>query len=120
MVLDFGLETFFNVCPIKPNGKINLWNAIKKLITGKHYLGEQYNLEKYVDITNIEVSKNDEYQEHQDCMHCKIIDHGIYFLPRIMESVYDVDKPKLKKLYESAKTNISDRWNEVPIHEVAG
>jgi len=257
MVLDFNLDTFFNVSPIKPSGKINTWNAIKKLLGGKHYLGEQYNLEKalselvsnedfekykkdknfaicivgtvdfytgkryyvnlkevayehflkfvnasaslpiftpgifvdfpfkdfegnspsfnkvllfdggvrdhspthkilssnvfkitetctlfsradklsdmldpksfdpknilkilekYVDITNIEVSKNDEYQEHRDVKDKKIIDHGIYFLPRVMESVYDVDKPKLKKLYESARTTVSGSWDKVSTH----
>jgi predicted acylesterase/phospholipase RssA len=75
-------------------------------------------LEKYVDISNVEVSKNDEYQEHQDCVNSNIIDHGIYFLPRIMDGIYDVSKPKLKKMYETAKTVTSDQWDKVAGHNI--
>ena len=259
MVLNFNLDTFFNVSPIKPNGKLKTWNAIKKIISGKHYLGEQYNLEEtlseivsreefekykdddnlsicivgtvdfytgkrfyvnlkevtyehylkfvnasaslpiftpgifinfpfqdfegnaptyknvllfdggvrdhspthkilsskvfnitetctifsradelstilkpksfkpknilkilqqYVDITNVEVSKNDEYQEHQDVKEMNIIDHGIYFLPRIMDSIYDISKSKLRKMYKTAKTTTSAKWDQIAGHDI--
>jgi len=60
-ILNFELKTFFNVPPIKPNGKIRIWNAIKKIIGGKHYLGEQFNLEK----TLSEVVDRKEYEDYQ-------------------------------------------------------
>jgi predicted acylesterase/phospholipase RssA len=61
-VLNFDLKTFFNVPPIKPNGKIRIWNAIKKIIGGKHYLGEQFNLEK----TLSDVVNREDYEDYQN------------------------------------------------------
>ncbi|WP_074977154.1 patatin-like phospholipase family protein [Zhouia amylolytica] len=259
MVLDFSLKTFFNVPPVKENGKIRLFNAIGKIIAGKPYLGEQKNLERllkqivsreefehyktadnlpicivgavdfytgkrfyinlkevsyddfpkfvnasaslpiftpgvkfntkitdfegvsnahdkvllfdggvrdhspsakilnskitnfnitetctifsrpeslydilspfdflprnllkilerYVSITNAEVSKNDQAQEAQIIKEKEILDHGTFYLPRIMKGVYDVDKSRLAALYENSKEIVTDEsWNDVTL-----
>ena len=44
-VLNISMDDFFEVSPIKNNGKIKIGNAIKKIICGRHYLGDQKNLE---------------------------------------------------------------------------
>ena len=257
LVLDFDLNTFFSVSPVKKNGKIKVWNAVKKIIAGKHYLGEQNNLEtilsqvvtpedfnnykendafatcivgtvdfytgkrfyinlktvdydnflkfvnasasipiftpgisfsgpiedfegnvshfnkallfdggvrdhspshkilasmhkdfqvtetctifsrpdelteiidpkifkgdnllrilnRYVEITNAEVSKNDEWQEQKIIAEKGILDHGTFYLPRIMNSVYDVNKKRLKELYKRSKLLVNDdTWKAV-------
>ena len=65
-------------------------------------------LERYVAITNAEVSKNDEIQENLTIFKKRIIDHGTFYLPRIMQGVYDVDKERLRKLYEESKKLVND------------
>lgn len=56
-------------------------------------------LSRYVDITNVEISKNDESQIDKLCQ-TKGIKNNKVFLPRVMQSVYDTDKSRLKEIYE--------------------
>lgn len=65
-------------------------------------------LERYVEITNAEVSKNDEVQEKATIQKKGIVDHGTFYLPRIMHGVYDVDKQRLRQLYDAAKNLVND------------
>lgn len=65
-------------------------------------------LERFTEITNAEVSKNDEFQEKQTIREKGIIDHGTFYLPRIMQGVYDVDKERLRQLYEASKKLVND------------
>lgn len=257
LVLNLNLKAFFNVAPVKNNGKIKIWNAIIKIVIGKHYLGEQYNLEKilskvvteedfnkykedekyaicivgsvdfytgkrfyvnlkdvsyenflhfvnasssipiftpgiafnslikdfegntstfdkvllfdggvrdhspshkilssdkyknkitetctifsrpdnltdiidpksfkpqnllkilekYIEIANAEVSKNDEFQEKDIIKKQNIFNHGTFYLPKVMEGIYDVNKERLKKLYELSKKLVNDdTWKNV-------
>ncbi len=55
-------------------------------------------LSRYVDITNVEVSKNDELQINSFC-DAHRIKNTMLFLPRVMKSVYDTDPERLKKIY---------------------
>jgi len=71
-------------------------------------------LERFTEITNAEVSKNDEYQEKSTISKKGIVDHGTFYLPRIMHGVYDVDKTRLKALYEAAKNLVNDDTWESP------
>lgn len=59
-------------------------------------------LARYVDISNTEVSKNDEWQEDRLCRELNIKQTKI-FLPRVMESVYDVDPERLRQVYEAGR-----------------
>ena len=65
-------------------------------------------LERYVAITNAEVSKNDEVQEKNTILRKVIMDHGTFFLPRIMQGVYDIDKTRLRQLYDASKLLVND------------
>ncbi len=65
-------------------------------------------LERYVEISNAEISKNDEVQEKSTIQRKGIVDHGTFYLPRIMQGVYDVDKTRLRELYEAAKKLVDD------------
>lgn len=70
-------------------------------------------LERYTEIANAEVSKNDEFQEKTTIAKKGIYDHGTFYLPRIMQGVYDVDKNRLRELYEAAKKLVNDdTWND--------
>ena len=66
-------------------------------------------LERYVEISNAEISKNDEVQEKNTIKRKGIVDHGTFYLPRIMQGVYDVDKGRLRKLYDAAKNLVNDQ-----------
>ena len=55
-------------------------------------------LSRYVDITNVEISKNDELQINNFCL-AKNIKNTMLFLPRVMQSVYDTNPERLKKIY---------------------
>ncbi len=46
LVLHFKTSSFFNDSPYKANGKLRVLHALWKIIRGKHYLGEQKNLER--------------------------------------------------------------------------
>lgn len=59
-------------------------------------------LERYTDITNTEVSKNDEWIEDRLCTE-KQIQQTKIFLPRIMDSVYDVDREHLRLMYNAGR-----------------
>lgn len=59
-------------------------------------------LQKTIDIMNVEISKNDEAQEDTICKN-KHIKQTKLFLPRIMQSVYDVDKGRLRANYLKGK-----------------
>ncbi len=59
-------------------------------------------LQRYIDITNMEVSKNDEYQEDKFCRDNNIIQHKC-FLPRVMDSVYDTNPEHIKAMYEAGR-----------------
>lgn len=67
-------------------------------------------LERYVDISNTEVSKNDEALEINYIKTEHLVNRGIFFLPKVMESLYDVDKGRLKKLYEEGKKVVQKNW----------
>jgi predicted acylesterase/phospholipase RssA len=56
-------------------------------------------LSRYVDITNVEISKNDEMLLREYCSDHKI-KNTILYLPRVMRSIYDTDKNRLRLLYE--------------------
>ncbi len=55
-------------------------------------------LSRYVDITNVEVSKNDEYYLDKICRE-KNIRNVKFFLPRVLESVYDTNPERLNQIY---------------------
>lgn len=59
-------------------------------------------LERYVDITNVEISKNDEYMLDKICAAKKIRNTKL-FLPRIMKSTYDTNRDRLLLMYKSGK-----------------
>ncbi len=87
---------------------------IRQVLTPKNFAPSNLLniLERYVEITNAEVSKNDEEQEKKTIESKDIFDHGTFYLPRIMQGVYDVDKTRLKKLYEESKKLVNDgTWN---------
>jgi predicted acylesterase/phospholipase RssA len=62
LVLNLKFDTFFNDSSVKNNGKIRAFNAIKKIIMGKHYLGKQKNLEK----TLSELVSKDEFEDYKN------------------------------------------------------
>ncbi len=55
-----------------------------------------------MDITNVEISKTDEILENKIC-EIRSINQTKIFLPRVMESVYDVNKARLRKMYEEGR-----------------
>lgn len=55
-------------------------------------------LSRYVDITNVEISKNDEYYLDKLCKE-KDIRNLKFYLPRVLDSVYDTDPKRLKEIY---------------------
>lgn len=59
-------------------------------------------LSRYVDITNVEVSKNDEYFLDEICRQKNIVNRK-FFLPRVLNSVYDTDPARLRQIYEAGK-----------------
>jgi len=69
-------------------------------------------LNKFVDITNTEISKDDERLEKDFLFaHPNIIDHGRYFLPAIMNGVYDADPSRLKQLFNAGQLNTRKDWD---------
>jgi predicted acylesterase/phospholipase RssA len=60
-------------------------------------------LSRYVDITNVEVSKNDEFMLDDICAR-KNIRNTKLFLPRVMKTVYDTDPARLEQLYQAGLT----------------
>ncbi len=69
-------------------------------------------LGRFVDITGTEVSKNDEWQEDRLCRELNIPQHKL-FLPRVMESVYDVDPERLLQAYETGKQEVHRALGDV-------
>lgn len=67
-------------------------------------------LQRYVDITNTEISKDDELFEKQIISDLGIKDHGTFFLPKIMKGVYDVDPEHIKEIYRAGKENVRENW----------
>ena len=77
-------------------------------------------LERYVDITTAEISKNDEFLEKQIIAEKGIIDHGTFYLPKIMKGVYDVDNSRIRLLYEKSREVVSAQsWKSPPAEETA-
>jgi predicted acylesterase/phospholipase RssA len=70
-------------------------------------------LSRYVDITNVEVSKNDEYQLDKICADKKIRNTKL-FLPRVMKSIYDTDHARLKELYDKGAKEARDGYESQP------
>ncbi len=70
-------------------------------------------LARYVDITNAEVSKNDQEREAGLADMLKLVAHRTIFLPRILRDVYDINPQKLKELYEAGKKAVVEQWNPV-------
>lgn len=64
-------------------------------------------LQDYVDISNVEVSKMDEQLEDLICKK-RNIPQRKYFLPSIMQSVYDTDPVRLRQLYEAGRQVVLD------------
>ena len=56
-------------------------------------------LSRYVDITNVEVSKNDEFLIDDICNRRSIRNVKLY-LPRVLKTVYDTDPVRLNKIYQ--------------------
>jgi predicted acylesterase/phospholipase RssA len=72
-------------------------------------------LNKFVDITNTEISKDDERMEKAFlAANPRIKDHGRYFLPAIMHGVYDVDSSRLMQLYNAGQANTRRDWDARP------
>jgi len=70
-------------------------------------------LDRYTEITNAEISKNDAAQEKVIIAQKGIIDHGTFYLPRVMEGFYDVNEKRLRELYEKAKACVNDEtWKD--------
>lgn len=67
-------------------------------------------LQRYVDITNTEISKDDELFEKQIIADLGIKDHGTFFLPKIMKGVYDVDPEHIKQIYKAGKESVRSNW----------
>ena len=67
-------------------------------------------LSRYIDITNVEVSKNDEFMEQEILKDRPAVCHDAIYLPRIMRSVYDVDKGRLRQMYEAGRLAAHD-WS---------
>ena len=45
-IVNATVSDFFKVSPVTPKGKINVLTVLKRLLTGKHSLGDQSNLKK--------------------------------------------------------------------------
>lgn len=70
-------------------------------------------LDRHIAISNAEVSKNDDMREQEIMEEKNIFNHGTFYLPRIMQGVYDVDKDRLRELYERSKEIVTDEtWRE--------
>jgi len=68
-------------------------------------------LERHIEITNAEISKNDFTQEQQLINEKGIINHGTIYIPRVLKNTYDVDHNRLQKLYElSGGDNVTKYW----------
>ncbi|MCG3165556.1 MAG: hypothetical protein POELPBGB_01324 [Bacteroidia bacterium] len=74
-------------------------------------------LSRYIDIANIEVSKNDEWQEIRLARENSISLWQIY-MPSIMKTVYDTDKGRLRKLYEEARRSALAVYPDKPINQI--
>lgn len=70
-------------------------------------------LARYVDITNAEISKNDEEREAELAALLKLDVHRTIYLPRVLRDVYDINPQKLKELYEAGKRVVNEQWNPV-------
>lgn len=66
-------------------------------------------LERYVEITNVEISKNDEYKLDEICK-AKNIRSTKLFLPRIMKSTYDTNRERLLLMYMAGKAE-GEKYN---------
>jgi predicted acylesterase/phospholipase RssA len=73
-------------------------------------------LERYVYITNVEISKNDEYMLDKIC-NAKNIRNTKLFLPRIMKSTYDTNRERLLLMYKAGK---AEGENYIPPKKAAG
>jgi predicted acylesterase/phospholipase RssA len=67
-------------------------------------------LQRYVDITNTEISKDDELFEKQIIADLSIKDHGTFFLPKIMKGVYDVNPEHIREIYIAGKESVRSNW----------
>ncbi|NNE76458.1 MAG: patatin-like phospholipase family protein [Pricia sp.] len=83
---------------------------IRDILSPKNFAPKNFLriLERYTEISNAEISKNDETEEKNTIARKGIIDHGTFYLPRIMQGVYDVDKQRLNELYEASKKLVND------------
>lgn len=68
----------------------------------------------YTDITNIEVSKNDERQEREIAAKQGIKLWQLY-MPAVMKSVYDTNPDRLRKLYMYAREEATTKYPDNPI-----
>jgi len=59
-------------------------------------------IERTIEIMNIEISKNDEYQEEHNCFHREIPLSKVY-LPRVMKHMWDTNPERIQKLYDIGK-----------------
>lgn len=65
-------------------------------------------LKRYIDIVNMEISKNDEALEKEVIKEKSIFNHGTFYLPKVMNSYYDLGKGKLKKLYDGGREAVQE------------
>lgn len=70
-------------------------------------------LARYVDITNAEVSKNDEEREAELANILKLAFHRTIYLPRVLRDVYDINPQKLRELYNAGKLAVEQYWNPI-------
>jgi len=70
-------------------------------------------LDRYIDISNIEVSKNDEAIENSIAKE-KGIKNTAIFLERKLNDVYDVDKNRLKEQYEEGRKKAFESYENTP------
>lgn len=67
-------------------------------------------LERYVDITNTEISKEDEIAENRLINDLHIKNHGTFFLPKIMNGVYDVSQIHIQEIYNAGIEQVNLNW----------
>ena len=71
-------------------------------------------LNRYVEINNIEISKEDEFDAGVIAKQKGIKAWPNIYLPGIMEDVYDVDPVRLREIMEAGKKE-GRKWNSTPV-----
>ena len=69
-------------------------------------------LERYIEITNAEVSKNDEAQERELLLRKGITNCGPVYLPRILSGFYDITPERLEQLYQAGRKAAQEQFKQ--------